>query len=473
MLIMSTGFSPGDVPEPPRGPVDYVAKGHQEEAGRAKAGFWENLWVIVSSGPACWVSYLIAGTIDTIDRLLTVIGKFSLKAQGEQSPEFDRLVAVLVGDLLGIEVNLDEVSAKAARSTRTQKMQQVGGRLFETLEKEFAPSGVINEDQGVKAAKAFLGFVMSFAIREGNMAVITELISAGIVHNFRDFGVTMARNLGLGRLIRLAMRPLIDETIAQPMQWGLRTKYRPTVLSEATAIKAWIRGNMSEARMMRDLHRKGFRDDDIETLKLEHLRHINEDHIFRSFRWGALNLSEAAKELVGTGMDLVTAVRVLNDDSRKRADSHEARQLDEIVKARKARLIDSQQFQNELIHLHLTQTEKEAILHEVGFVLENPTRRLSIAETRKAFLDGIVDLNYVRNFLEAEGFNRQDQLVLQLQWLLDHQNEDEKKKSRAAQVELKRLRELERKRREELRKQIGPKAVPPPRGEPPPEPPAA
>src|SRR5207244_1753262 len=124
---------------------------------------------------------------------------------------------------------------------RLESLRTIGGQIYNALQDELKPgTGELTPASGLAAAEKFLGFLTEFAVRQGNVAFISELIP--IEFNFlgglREYGETLAKNLGLGRLSRRALQPLIQTLIADPLQWQLNTTYRPTLLNETSAIKA-------------------------------------------------------------------------------------------------------------------------------------------------------------------------------------------------------------------------------------------
>src|SRR4029077_6578396 len=97
--------------------------------------------------------------------------------QGINQPGFFALIAAVLGDLLGVEFPQQAIQDAFQKRGSIAAMQVVGGNIFDTLAGEFT-AGVTPGAMAPSAApaKAFLGFLTSFAVRQGNVALMSELL---------------------------------------------------------------------------------------------------------------------------------------------------------------------------------------------------------------------------------------------------------------------------------------------------------
>src|SRR5712692_4408144 len=224
-----------DVPIIPDADLSKSAK--DVAAGLTDAGTWTRIWVALWAGVVEGLKVVITLLIEALEFFMTLIAEFVLVGQGEKTTQFYKLVGAITSDLTGVEVDASAIQNAHAERGRIGGMQQVGVNLFNLLAREFIgenpieglgsggtagtaglPSGQVTPDTGVKAAQAFMGFLMSFAIRQGNISVLTQFLSANGwlgVQEFREYGEIMAKNLGLGRLSRRALQPLIQIMIGE------------------------------------------------------------------------------------------------------------------------------------------------------------------------------------------------------------------------------------------------------------------
>ena len=76
----------------------------------------------------------------------------------------------------------------------------------------------------------------------------------------REMGVEVAQNLGLGRLMRVALRPLVQTLVATPYQRELQAKYRTNLPAVAELTKAWHASRLEQSTVMTYLQEQGLTD---------------------------------------------------------------------------------------------------------------------------------------------------------------------------------------------------------------------
>lgn len=248
--------------------IDYFEQGKKQAAGAAASGantdLWARLWASMGRGGM----YIVGLFAEAVDEVMNAIGKFFKAAQGEKNSAFYDLTATILEDLTGVKVDAAALKQSAFGSGRIAGMEKLGGDLYNILLQEFAPSNGSNVVADLGPAQRFLGFLLNWSIREGNIAVLSEMLpeSVDFAKGFREYGTGMARNLGLGRLARRALTPLIQITCANPLTWKLNTQYRPTRLAKEAAIKKYFRSPDFLDKLKQELSEEGFSDDRIQDL---------------------------------------------------------------------------------------------------------------------------------------------------------------------------------------------------------------
>src|SRR5713226_10184987 len=204
---------PDDIIPPPADinvpPPDYFTAGKLQAQGSKESGWPERLAAAFIMGLARLLAPLVRILADVLDLILAAVSGLFLAGQGEGSRGFSNLVAVLLGDLLGVEgVTGEQIFTAFQTRGRISAMKNVGSGFLDVLTKEMITSGNVSPEQGDAAVRSFLGFVLSFAVRQGNIAFVTSLIPEEwrFADGFREYGELMAKNLGLGRLTRLVLK---------------------------------------------------------------------------------------------------------------------------------------------------------------------------------------------------------------------------------------------------------------------------
>src|SRR5712692_2778365 len=190
---MATGETPTLPPVPPeQTTVEEQSLEEARIATRSGKGMWAALWGALWAAVVDGLSVVITGLIRVVDKLFALLGQFIKKGQGEENPEFWELVASIITDLTGVEVDAEALKAARFGGGRLDAMAATGATIFDLLGQEFLaeegqeigaklgpaaspgssalPDGTLSPEQGVRAAKRFLGFAMSFAVRAGNVS---------------------------------------------------------------------------------------------------------------------------------------------------------------------------------------------------------------------------------------------------------------------------------------------------------------
>lgn len=368
------------------------------------------------------------------DSILAALGAFFLAAQGNNTPGFYKLTADLITDLTGVEVNGDALFDKYQKRGRIAAMQATGAAFVDLLASEFAgetqtleggvfrvapgtgvgglPNVQLSEQQGMNAARAFLGFAMSFAVREGNTDFFASLVPWGLGEGYKAFAEDLSKSLGLGRLTRLALKPLFQNLVSIPMTWAFNKQYTPTLLSPEGAVRAFNNGLFSGDQLNDELARHGYSTERRNALQAFHTKYPSEADLF---------LLELANQLPHDE-HVATLKRIgYNDDNIallfKAETVHEKRHLslrlaEQLIHPLLNGTIDLAAYSSVLSRFTLTEQEKQDFTGFASELLSHPRKRLTFAQITTAFLDGIVAVDQVATYLHEEGYREDDIAVL-------------------------------------------------------------
>ena len=287
--------SPPEQPTPDIPVPSYMDLAQQTVAGQKQAGFWADCWAtFTTTGFALFTNFLTF-LVRSVDFLLTLAVELLTKFQGTGTPEFFTLLAAMLSDLMGVQFTSSNMQSAWQRGGDVSAMKSAGGLLFDQLSQEFNPGPTLTPDTGLASAKAFIGFMLAFSVRQANVATLLSLIPEEfrVLDGMREYAVAMARNLGLGRLARRALQPLIQTVISDPLQWYLNNKYRPKLLSESLAVRSWLRGMIDESAMKQILAWTGYSDTGISAIQQESYTRPPISDFYQLFKYAALSLNDA------------------------------------------------------------------------------------------------------------------------------------------------------------------------------------
>lgn len=398
-----TGANIPDIPIP-----DFVAQAKQTVSGLKAGGFWERFvavwWAGFMSGVTKAVAFLVGGMDDILAMVTTVVTSM----QGTNQPGFFSMVAAVMGDLLGMEFDADIMRQTFQTRGPIAAMTQVGGTFYGTLEKEFQ-AGVSGGSlkPTPDAAKAFLGFLISFSVRQGNLAFISELIPAefNIMGGIREYGETLARSLGLGRLARRALQPLINTLVANPLTWSLNNQYRPKLLSAGELIRGFFRNAIPQDKMLEQLRWQGYPEWAIQAAIADHRKGFGTAELLDLVRMGELGELAAVGHLKTSGMTDEDAQTTWDAAKFSAATSLNHRAASELLSQVHAGLRDMSSAMVALEAIKMLPEELEAWKHIFGTLVEVPRKQLTEAELERAYLEGIIDLSTIQDAWRQRGFS--------------------------------------------------------------------
>lgn len=387
-------------------------------------------------GAPGWVTFIVAGLVGGLYFSLAIIIKgivavilavasyFAVtvlenisKAKKDNASQFNDVIAAAMGDVLGTDFSADEIPAGKGSGGGAARNAAIGGKLQDLLSQQFGGVRELSPEDGAKNAAAFSGFALNYAISAAFLGILGECESLGFVKNFKDLGEDTAQALGLGRLSRLALQPLIRNMVQQPYDLYLRSKVRPDRLTEAQYIHGLHHGDFDESFVRAKLAEKGYPDAEIDRLILELTAHLAEADILRLIRYGDMTQDEGVAELNVQGIPKVTAERLLRATTLSRADSLVSSYVNKIESQYLNGFIDEATFNKGLDAVPWTEEEKQWERNFVGVTLDAPQTTLTLTQVKAGIVGGILDFNYLDRWMTNQGYSDEDQLYLEYEIL--------------------------------------------------------
>jgi hypothetical protein len=387
--------------------IDPRKRAQLEALGHQDAGWFNKLWASFTASIYTLVATIATEFANSLDQVLAFVGKFFVLGQGEKNSAFYDLAGSILEDLTGVPVDTAALKQSTFGSGRLAGMTTFGGDLYDQLAKEFAPKDGTLENPSDDAAKAFLGFLMNFAIRQGNIELLTSLLpeSWRIGEGYRAYGELMAKNLGLGRLARRALTPLVQTLVADPLQYQLNAKYTPKRLGPQLAIKAFFRGTMSDAQLRKELSEEGYSlERQNFMIRDAHTLPSDRELIHLFFR-GLLDETDLNTELTARGLDANTIFLTIETE-RPQLDKTEILELYEFGQ------ISRDDAKAELLKIGYEIDVAENIVLAFEMKIQavpkpKPIRHKvrTFQQLRKEFLDGVIDLVEWNDALTQAGYD--------------------------------------------------------------------
>lgn len=171
-------------------------------------------------------------------------------------------------------------------------------------------ASLLSKDKAFQRAQNFIDF-----LKEWNLSVAKSSLKMSIIS--RDWGYMTSQLLsavtwsyGFGWLSWVALSPILNLLISQPMNQVLRTEYRSKELSDSKIERLFIDGYISEDEFKSIMIKRGYPEEQINLYiaylkneKMREQRDLTKTDILKAFREGILSRDLAKQLLMSIGYD--------------------------------------------------------------------------------------------------------------------------------------------------------------------------
>jgi Holliday junction resolvasome RuvABC DNA-binding subunit len=411
-------------------------------------------------GVAKWVAQLIAGlvvapaaAVVVVKDVLIVVLRVVLPTWGGEvlaalddlrkalDSEFAQLAVDVLNELLGTNITPGNIATGSSTGDHLARADTVGGILHDVLLSEFQNpqtgtpgSTQVDAATGRAAARRFSGLMINFGTATGVLATLGGLVPAIHLDDIREIGEAVAQNLGLGRLGRQVLKPIVEVLMTQPYTWWVHQNYRPTQFTAGDVVNPFS-GAVMPANIVHDsLANAGYSDDKITALIELHQKKLNEADAF--LLYSQPNSSES---------DFVTALEKLGySESDAEVQKH-------VMLLREEAALEKQILEAAMSSYtqgHITRDELQQVVNTAialpdlqplymtlaDYKRKIPTKHLTIAELTTMLEENIMTTNAVSDYLSNLGYNSTDAFNLLQVILAKVQTAEAKAKAAAAKA---------------------------------------
>lgn len=332
------------------------------------------------------------------------------------APALAPMAAAAVSDLFGVTVPASAFEG----GIQGGHIKSASDALAAGLLKIFEGGGAALEPSHA-GAERYIGVMVNMAL-EGwyqgwFLAFISHLIpqlDIGKIENFGSLDDKMAKVLGLDRLSRRVLGPIVDAAIVTPLTWSVNKQYRPELLTESMAVRQFTSGQWSEAQMTEELARQGWSDDRIAAFRANHTRYLSFDDAYTLVREGSWSTAYLVEYLRRQGWDREGADALVSAEYVKRLATFRDDSLAALKRAYVDRQIGDGEFRSFLHAIVYDDAERGALETAMQTVRELNVKRLTQAEVKEAVRRGILAMVDYRRWLASEGYDDRDSFVLEL-----------------------------------------------------------
>lgn len=349
-------------------------------------------------------------------------------------PQFAQFSVAVLNELLGTDFNLSHLPQGEDVNSHLARAEEIGLLFHRQILREFLASTGISLDpatssfseptaatgageritpmSGVSAAARFTGLAINFGTATGIIATIGGLVPFAHLDEIREIGEEVAKNLGLGRLQRLALAPLVQILLAEPYRWFINEVARPTQFGLGEVVNPFSGSVMDASLIWRDLARAGYSDDKIQAVLELHRKKSNEADLLTLFEGAQLTYQGVLTGLKRLGYDDPDQVTKAEADHLRAQRPFYDELRSAAVTAYADGHIDRNELQSVVSGLPLSSDEQAIVLTTADYKKKVPSKHLTLAEIQSAFESGFFSLADFTTQLTALGYSDDDQSTL-------------------------------------------------------------
>jgi hypothetical protein len=188
-------------------------------------------------------------------------------------PVVAAFTAPIVQGLFGAEVSEDMFARRIVQGGGAAAGQSIVRGLFSAISGEGGGPLV----PGVEGAQRIAGAAVAASLESTFNAMVPELLSDifpefGHFEAFTELPENIIRTLGVSRLVRRAIGPLVSATCTTPLQWHVNKTYRPELLSPSLLAGQVARGTYTREEAIDELALQGYAPRRIDALLSQGLK---------------------------------------------------------------------------------------------------------------------------------------------------------------------------------------------------------
>jgi len=367
------------------------------------------------------------------------LAKGITKSEDLVAPELAEIAAAAASDLFGTDVPASAFASRRNRGARNQAADGLGAGIINTIKGAGGPL-----EPSDAAAKRYLTMVLNMSLEGWYQGWMFEFMSSlvpwldiGKIESFGELDDTLAEALGLGRVTRSVLRPIVDATVVTPLLWQTNKTYRPELLSPSDVVRQVLRGKWTKAEGVEELARQGFSDKRIEALLNAGAKFFGPGDVRTFVAREHWTNEQAIQHLKDQGYDDAAAHNALRLEGLKRFDQLESQEANALIGAYAARDISRADFLSAL-EAHVPIASERALFTELAELRRViNVKHLSTSQVEAMVKSGVANIRDYRDAAIGEGYDDDDvtMLELQLRWEMD---KDKKIEQHRAELEAER-----------------------------------
>jgi DNA-binding transcriptional MerR regulator len=359
------------------------------------------------SAPAILNNIIGTGLSSVADVLAIAVQSFTNVKADSQNGIHD-LMAALLGDALLLDIKGDDIPDRVGAEAQAEINSAIGAKYVGAIKQFVGAEGTVDGTSAEKGAAALVGLAMQMAINTSFYAAAGGCVPLVHLDELKELGEQLEKSLGLSRLIRRALTPLIQQTIALPLQRKYAAQYRQNILGIGELAKAVLADRMQGDRAKTLLQEHGLSDPQIAELLEQHTPRLKSDEFEHLAAFGGpaidssldADFADGAPDVVRNGRTKLLTWKRLSADRN--------RILTAVLSNIKQGFAEVGDLDGWLSRFGVPEDEATLWRLAAGYEGESVRKRISQGEMLFLYEASQVTDEDVRLWLQSEGFSVDD-----------------------------------------------------------------
>ncbi len=356
------------------------------------------------------VAYATAlATFRTLSGTLSqMLGFITEAKQGGQSGLLDFIAAAL-SDALLIPLTAADIPIGQGAQAQATVNTALGKKFIDALKTFFGAGGPVTSQSAESAASALVGLGMQMSGNAAFLGILGGLMPQVHLDELKEATEMLEKSLGLNRLVRLALTPLIQQTIQLPLTRSYAAQYRQAILGAGELARAVLADRMSGDTANQLLQQHGLSDDQIAELIEQHTPRLKDEEweLLKALTGSPPEADWNTDVANGASADIIAARQ--QTLAWRRLSPLYSRVLGEVVGKINNGFLQPSDLEKYLSSFAIPTDEANVWRQVAGAVSEVPRKRLSQGEMLFLYEAAQISLEDVQLWLQAEGYSPTDQ----------------------------------------------------------------
>jgi hypothetical protein len=358
-------------------------------------------------GPT-WFSSILATALSKIGSFLAlIIDQVTQAKKGGQQGLHDLLASTL-SDALLVEIKSDDIPIGSGAEGQAAVNAALGKKFVDTLKTFFGANGEVSPDTAEKGAAALVGLAMQMSANTGFLATVGGAVPFLHFDELKETGEMLEKSLGIGRLTRQALLPLIHHAVTRPLERKYAAQFQQDLLGAAQLATALLAGRMSKERARQFMHEHGLSDEMADELIEQHTPRLHPEETELLQALDKSPQGDNFHQIVSDGTPAEVAAARLAVLTYRRKGSVRGHILSTVLSQISDGFLSPGDLDPVLSRLGVPADEVELWRILAGYSGERTRKRLSHGDMLFLYEAAQVTLDDVREWAKAEGYSDDD-----------------------------------------------------------------